>query len=151
MGRRAVQNMVSIWQSRGMSLGLKVSFLRATAFPIALYGCESWAMTSGDKKRVDAFEMWCYRRLLRVSWMERKIGSVFMLRKSMAVRGQTEGTDRERQRGREREVEGERERGEGEERERETICMVQYMYFIISTCSITDVTASQTCIRNHYF
>ena len=66
-------------------------FLKATAFPIAIYGCESWAMTSGDKKRVDAFEMWCYRRLLRVSWTERKtnkwvlekIGSVLMLRKSM--------------------------------------------------------------------
>ena len=72
MGRGAVQNMVSIWKSRGMSLGLKVRFLRATAFPIAIYGCESWAMTSGDKKRVDAFEMWCYRRLLRVSWTERK-------------------------------------------------------------------------------
>ena len=58
MGRGAVQNRVSIWKSRGMSLGLKVRFLRATAFPIAIYGCESWAMTSGDKKRVDAFEMW---------------------------------------------------------------------------------------------
>ena len=77
-----------------MSLGLKVRFLRATAFPIATYGCESWAMTSGDKKRVDAFEMWCYRRLIRVSWTERKtnkwvlekIGSVLMLRKSMSER-----------------------------------------------------------------
>ena len=94
MGRGAVQNMVSIWKSRGMSLGLKVTFLRATAFPIAIYGCESWVMTSGDKKRVDAFELWCYRRLLRVSWVERKtnkwvvekIGSVLMLRKSMAER-----------------------------------------------------------------
>ena len=94
MGRGAVQNMVSMWKSRGMSLGLKVRFLRATAFPIAVYGCESWAMTSGDKKRVDAFELWCYRRLLRVSWVERKtnkwvlekIGSVRMLRKSMAER-----------------------------------------------------------------
>ena len=89
-----MQNMVSIWKSRGMSLGLKVRFLRATAFPIAIYGCESWAMTSGDKKRVDSFEMWCYRRLLRVSWTERKtnkwvlekIGSVLMLRKSMSER-----------------------------------------------------------------
>ena len=72
MGRGAVQNMVSIWKSRGMSLGLKVRFLRATTFPIAIYGCESWAMTSGDKKRVDAFELWFYRRLLRVSWTERK-------------------------------------------------------------------------------
>ena len=72
MGMGAVQNMVSIWKSRGMSLGLKVRFLRATAFPIAIYACESWTMTSGDKNRVDAFEMWCYRRLLMVSWMERK-------------------------------------------------------------------------------
>ena len=48
MGRGAVQNMVSIWNSRGMSLGLKVRFLRMTAFHIAIYGCESWAMTSGD-------------------------------------------------------------------------------------------------------
>ena len=72
MGRGAVQNTVSIGKSRGMSLGLKVRFLMATAFPIAIYGCESWAMTSGDKKRVNAFEMWCYRRLLRVSWTERK-------------------------------------------------------------------------------
>ena len=64
MGRGAVQNMVS--------MGPKVRFLRATAVPIAIYGCESWAMTSGDKERVDAFELWCYRRLFRVSWTERK-------------------------------------------------------------------------------
>ena len=76
MGRGAVQNMVSIWKSRGMSLELKVRFLRAIAFPIAIYGCESWAMTSGDLKRVDAFELWCYRKLLRVSWMERKMNKV---------------------------------------------------------------------------
>ena len=77
-----------------MSLGLKVRFLRATAFPIAIYGCESWANASGDKKRVDGFEMWCYRRLLRVSrmerktnkWMREKIGSVLMLRKGTSDR-----------------------------------------------------------------
>ena len=94
IGRGAGQNMVSIWKSRGMSLGFKVMFLRVTAVPIAIYGCESWATTSGDMKRVDAFEMWCYRRLLRVSWTERKtnkwvlekIGSVLMLRTSMSER-----------------------------------------------------------------
>ena len=94
MCRGARQNMVSIWKSRGMRLGLKVRFIKATAFPIAIYGCESWAMTSGDKKLVDALKLWCYRRLLRVSWMERKtnkwvlekIDSVLMLRKSMAER-----------------------------------------------------------------
>ena len=58
-----------------MSLGLKLMFLRATAFPIAIYGCESWTMTSGDKKRVDAFDMLCYRKELRVSWKERKTNS----------------------------------------------------------------------------
>ena len=87
-----MQNKASIWKSRGMSFGLKARLLRASAFPIAIYGCESCSMTSGDKKRVDAFEMWCYRRLLRVSWTERKtnklvlekIGSVLMLRKSMS-------------------------------------------------------------------
>ena len=94
MGRGPVEHMVSIWKNRGMSLGLKVRFLRANSFPTAIYGCESWAMTSGDKKRADAFEMWCYRRLLMVSRVERKtnkwalekIGSVLMLRKSMAER-----------------------------------------------------------------
>ena len=64
--------MVFIWKSRGMSLGLKLRFLRVTAFPVAIYGCESWTMISGDKKCVDAFELWCYRILLRVSWKERK-------------------------------------------------------------------------------
>ena len=86
--------MVFIWKSRGMSLGLNLRFLRVTAFPVAIYGCESWTMISGDKKRVDALELWCYRRLIRVSWKERKtnkwvlekIGSVLTLIKSMAER-----------------------------------------------------------------
>ena len=94
VGRGAVQNMAYIWKSRGTSLGLKVRFLRATAVPIAIYGCESWAMTSGDKKLVDAFELWCYRRLLMGLWMERKtnkcvlekIRYVLMLTKSLAER-----------------------------------------------------------------
>ena len=67
--------------SRGMSLGLKVRFLRATAFPIAIYGCESLAMTSCDKKRVDGFELWCYRRRTERKtnkWVLEKIGSVLM-------------------------------------------------------------------------
>ena len=97
MGRGAVQNMAYMWKSRGMSLGLKVRFLRATALPIVIYliyGCESWAVTSGDKKLVDAFELWCYRRLLMGLWMERKTNKwvleklryVLMLTKSMAER-----------------------------------------------------------------
>ena len=61
MDRIAVQSMVSIWKSRSMRLGLKARFLSATVFPIATYGCKSWAMTSGEKKSVDAFGLWCYR------------------------------------------------------------------------------------------
>ena len=94
MARRAMQHMVYIGKGRGMSLGLKVRFLCATAFSIAIYGCESWAMTSCDKMRVDAFELWCYRRLLRVSWVDKKtnkcvldkIGSVIDVEKEWAWR-----------------------------------------------------------------
>ena len=124
MGRGAVQNMVSEWKSRGMSLGLKVRLLRATAFPISIHDCESWAMTSGDKKRVDAFELWCYPRLLRVSWTERKtnnwvvekIGSVLMLRKSMSERKMRFFGDSVRKNGMEKrlmqgKMEGKRRRG----------------------------------------
>ena len=72
IARTTVQGMSSIWKSRGLSIDLKVRLLRATVFSIATYGCESWAMTKNDRKRVDAFEMWCYRRLLRVTWKDRR-------------------------------------------------------------------------------
>ena len=55
----------------GLSMELKVRFLRATVFSIASYGCESWAMTKNDRKRIDAFKMWCYILLLRVSWKDK--------------------------------------------------------------------------------
>ena len=72
MARTATQNMVNIWKSRGLSIKLKLRFLRATVFAIATYGCESWSTTKNDRKRIDAFEMWCYRRLLRVSWKDKR-------------------------------------------------------------------------------
>ena len=72
IARNATQNMVNIWKSRGLSMELKLRFLRATIFAIATYGSESWALTKNDRKRIDAFEMWCYRRLLRVSWKDRR-------------------------------------------------------------------------------
>ena len=64
--------MQNIWKSRGISISLKVRLLNAVAFSIATYGCESWAMTKNDKKRVDAFEMWCYRRLLQTTWKDKR-------------------------------------------------------------------------------
>ena len=72
MARSTVQSMSHIWKSRGLSLSLKVRLLHATSFSIATYGSESWAMTKNDRKRVDAFEMWCYWRLLHVSWKDKK-------------------------------------------------------------------------------
>jgi hypothetical protein len=72
MAKNTTQNMVNIWKSRGLSISLKLRFLRATVFAIAVYGCESWALTKRDRQYIDAFEMWCYRRLLRVSWQEKR-------------------------------------------------------------------------------
>ena len=75
-------------------MNLKLRFLRACVFSIATYGSESWAMTKNDRKRVDAFEMWCYGRLLRVSWKDKrtndwvlsKVGCELMLRKTIDSR-----------------------------------------------------------------
>jgi hypothetical protein len=72
IARKTLQDMSSIWKSKGLSMILEVRFLKATIFSIASYGSESWAMTKNDRKRVDAFEMWSYRRLLGVSWRDKK-------------------------------------------------------------------------------
>ena len=94
MARTATLNMTSIWTSRGVSTKLKTRLLRATTFAIASYGCESWAMTKADQGKVDAFEMWAYRRVLRVSWTAMKtnkwvldkIGNSLVLRSQMMER-----------------------------------------------------------------
>jgi hypothetical protein len=94
IGREAVQKLATIWKSRGVTITMKVRVLQAIVFPAALYGCEAWALTPTDQRRLDAFEMWCYRRLLRISWMERctnervleRIGSDLVLRKAMTKR-----------------------------------------------------------------
>ena len=64
IAKSTVQSMQNIWKIRGISISLKVRLLNAVAFSIATYGCDSWATTKNDRKRVDAFEMGCYRRLL---------------------------------------------------------------------------------------
>ena len=94
MAKSPVHNLTTIWKSRGVSIGLKIRLLKSTAFAIALYGCESWAPTEADRKKINAFEMWCYRKLLRVSWTEKrtnewildKIGSDLELLKNIAER-----------------------------------------------------------------
>ncbi|XP_014768430.1 uncharacterized protein LOC106867884 [Octopus bimaculoides] len=66
IARQAVQDMENIWKSRGVSMLLKIRLLRAVTFSIAAYGCKSLTMLKADEKRVNAFEMWCYRRILSV-------------------------------------------------------------------------------------
>ena len=65
-------NLDSILKSRDISLPTKVSLVKAMVFPVVMYGCESWTMKKAEHQRIDAFELWCWRRLLRVPWTARR-------------------------------------------------------------------------------
>jgi len=68
LGRKAMTNLDSIFKSRDITLPTKVHLVKAIVFPVAMYGCESWTIKKAERWRIDAFELWCWRRLLRVSW-----------------------------------------------------------------------------------
>ena len=65
-------NLVSILKSRDIILPTKVRLVKAMVFPVGMYGCESWTVKKAECRRIDAFELWCWRRLLRVSWTARR-------------------------------------------------------------------------------
>ena len=65
-------NLDSIFKSRDITLPTKVRLVKAMVFPVVMYGCESWAMKKAERQRIDAFELWCWRRLLRVPWTARR-------------------------------------------------------------------------------
>ena len=65
-------NLDSILKSRDITLPKKVHLVKAMVFPVVMYGCESWTIKKGERQRIDAFELWCWRRLLRVPWTERR-------------------------------------------------------------------------------
>ena len=65
-------NLDSIFKSRDITLPTKVRLVKAMIFPVVMYGCESWTVKKGEHRRIDAFEMWCWRRLLRVPWTARR-------------------------------------------------------------------------------
>ena len=65
-------NLDSILKSRDITLTTKVCLVKAMVFPIVMYGCESWTIKKGEHQRIDAFELWCWRRLLRVPWTARR-------------------------------------------------------------------------------
>ena len=72
LGRKAMTNLDSILKSRDISLPTKVHLVKAMVFPVIIYGCESWTVKKAECQRIDAFELWCWRRLLRVPWAARK-------------------------------------------------------------------------------
>ena len=72
LGRKAVTNLDSILKSRDITLPTKVHLVKAMVFPVVMYGCESWIIKKAEHGRIDAFELWCWRRLLRVPWTARR-------------------------------------------------------------------------------
>ena len=69
---KLMTNLDSILNSRGIPLPAKVHLVKAMVFPVVMYGCESWTVKKADRRRLDAFELWCWRRLLRVPWTPRR-------------------------------------------------------------------------------
>ena len=69
---RKVTNLCSILKSRDIALPTKVHLVKATTFPVVMYGCESWTIKKAEHQRIDAFELWCWRKLLRVPWTARR-------------------------------------------------------------------------------
>ena len=72
LGRKVMTNLDSILKSRDITLSTKVHLVKAMVFPVVLYGCESWTIKKAERGRIDAFELWCWRRLLRVPWTARR-------------------------------------------------------------------------------
>ena len=72
LGRKVMTNLDSIFKSRDITLPTKVHLVKAMVFPVVRYGCESWTIKRAEHRRIDAFELWCWRRLLRVPWTARR-------------------------------------------------------------------------------
>ena len=72
LGRKVMTNLDSIFKSRDTTLPTKVHLVKAMVFPVVMYGCESWTVKKAEHQRIDAFELWCWRRLLRVPWSARR-------------------------------------------------------------------------------
>ena len=72
LGRKVLTNLDSIFKSRDITLPTKVHLVKVMVFPVVMYGCESWNVKKAEHRRIDAFELWCWRRLLRVPWTARR-------------------------------------------------------------------------------
>ena len=72
LGRKVMTNLDSIFKNRGITLPTKVHLVKAMVFPVVMYGCESWTVKKAERQSIDAFELWCWRRLLRIPWTARR-------------------------------------------------------------------------------
>ena len=77
LGRKVMANLDSIFKSRDITLPTEVRLVKAMVFPLVMYGCECWTVKKAERRRIDAFELWCWRRLLRVPWTARRSTSPF--------------------------------------------------------------------------
>ena len=78
LGRKSMSSLDSILKSRGITLPRKVHLVKVMVFPVVMYGCESWTVKKAECQRIDAFELWCWRRLLRVPWTARRSNQSFL-------------------------------------------------------------------------
>ena len=81
LGWKVMTNLDSIFKSRDITSSTKVHLVKAMVFPVVMYGTESWTIKKAERRRIDAFELWCWRRLLRVPWTERR-SNQFILKES---------------------------------------------------------------------
>ena len=78
LGRKVMTNLDSILKSRDITLPTKVYLVKAMVFPVVMYGCESWTVKKAEHRRIDAFELWCWKRLLRAPWTARRSNQSFL-------------------------------------------------------------------------
>ena len=89
LGRKVMTNLYSILKSRGITLPTKVHLVEVIVFPVVMYGCESWTTKKAEHRRIDAFELWCWRRLLRVLWTARRFNQSILKQISPKFIGRT--------------------------------------------------------------
>ena len=85
LGRKVMTSLDSILRSRDINLPTKVCLVKAVVFPVVMYGCESWTIKKAECRRIDVFELWCWRRLLRVPWTARRSDQSIQRRSALGV------------------------------------------------------------------
>ena len=85
LGRKVMSNLDSILKRRDITLPTKVRLVKAMVFPVVMYGCESWTVKKAERRRIDAFELWCCKRLLRVPWTARRSNQFILKGISLGV------------------------------------------------------------------